>query len=116
MSEEWKAQYNKAGRLWFVGVDAQENSWGNPEARSCFCIRQNSFLKYFAAGGISHTGSSRLSHVPSCYELILGVTVESVEGNQVYLEYSGTSRSFGMVAQPLELLSTFKLRPHSLEV
>ena len=25
MSEEWKAQYNKAGRLWFWGVDAQEN-------------------------------------------------------------------------------------------
>ena len=27
-----------------------------------------------------------LSHVPSFYESILGVTVESVQGNQVYLE------------------------------
>ena len=25
MSEEWEAQYNKAGRLWFGGVEAQEN-------------------------------------------------------------------------------------------
>ena len=31
-----------------------------------------------------------LSHVPSCCESILGVTVESVQGNQVYLEWSGT--------------------------
>ena len=24
----WKAQYNKAGRLWFLGVDVQENPGG----------------------------------------------------------------------------------------
>ena len=29
-SEEWKAQYNKAGRLWFWGVDVQEHLQGNP--------------------------------------------------------------------------------------
>ena len=28
MSEEWKAQYIKAGRLWFWGVDVQENPGG----------------------------------------------------------------------------------------
>ena len=29
---------NKAGRLWFWGVDVQENSGGTPEARSHLCI------------------------------------------------------------------------------
>ena len=44
------------------------------------------------------------------------VTVESVKGNQVYLEWTGTSGSFGMVALPLEFLSTFKWRLLTLEV
>ena len=47
-------------------------------------------------------GVTGLSHVPSCCELILGVTVGSVQGNQVYLEWIGTSGSFGMVAVSLE--------------
>ena len=55
-----------------------------------------------------------LSHVPSDCESILGVTIESVQGNQVYLEWTGTLESFGMVGRPLEFLSTFKLRPHHL--
>ena len=29
--------------------------------------------------------------MPSCHESIRGVTVESVQGNQVYLEWIGTS-------------------------
>ena len=58
----------------------------------------------------------RLSHVPSCCESIVGVTVESVQGIQVYLERTGTSWSFGMVARTLEFLSTFKLRPPPFEV
>ena len=52
-------------------------------------------------------GATGLSHLPSCFELILGVTVQSVQGNQVYLEWIGTSGSFGMVARPLEFLSSF---------
>ena len=52
-----------------------------------------------------------MSHVPSSCELILGVTVVSVQGNQVYLEWTGTLGSFGMLALPLEFLSTFKLTP-----
>ena len=55
-------------------------------------------------------GATGLSHRSWCFESILGVTVESVQGNQVYLEWSGTSGSFGMVRRPLELLSTFKWR------
>ena len=57
-----------------------------------------------------------LSDLPSFCESILGVTVESVQGNQVYLKCIGTSGSFGMVARPLEFLSTFQLRPPPLEV
>ena len=42
--------------------------------------------------------------------------VESVQGNQVYLDWTETSGSFGMVARPLEFLSTNKLRAPPLEV
>ena len=44
------------------------------------------------------------------FRVILGVTVESVQGNQVYLEWIVILGYFGMVAQPPEFLSTFKLR------
>ena len=57
-----------------------------------------------------------LSHVPPWCESILGVTVEAVQGNQVYLEWTGTLGSFGMLALPLEFLSTFKLRLPPLEL
>ena len=43
------------------------------------------------------------------------MTVESVKGNQVYLEWTGALGSFGMVVRPLEFLSTFKLRLPPLE-
>ena len=39
-------------------------------------------------------GATGLSPMPSRFESILGVTVESVQGNQVYLEWNGTSGSF----------------------
>ena len=42
--------------------------------------------------------------------------VESVQGNQVYLDWTETSGSFGMVARPLEFLSTNKFREPPLEV
>ena len=38
-----------------------------------------------------HTG---LSHLPSCFESVLGMTVESVQGNQVFLECTETSGVF----------------------
>ena len=57
-----------------------------------------------------------LSHVHSCCEWILSVTVESAQGNQVYLEWTWTSGSFEMVARTLEFFSNFKLRPPPLEV
>ena len=44
------------------------------------------------------------------------MTVESVQGNQIDLEWTGTSGSFGMMTRPLEFLSTFKLKSPPLEV
>ena len=113
MSEEWKAQYNKAGRL-FWGVDAKENPGVTPEARSRLCVCQASFLMTFTMGWMPHAGTQKAVNVPSCFELILGLTIESVQWNQVYMEWIGTSGSSGMVGRPLEFLSTFKLRPHHL--
>ena len=61
-------------------------------------------------------GATGVSHLLSCLESILGVTVESVQGNKVYLEWIGTSGSFGIVAGPQKFLSSFKLRLPPLEV
>ena len=61
-------------------------------------------------------GAIGLSHLSSCFELILGMTVESVQGNQLYMEWIGTSGYFGIVSRPLEFLSSFKLRSPLLEV
>ena len=44
------------------------------------------------------------------------MTVESVQGSQVYLECIGKLASFEMVTRPLEFLSSVKLRQPSLEV
>ena len=57
MSEECKAEYNKAGILWFLEVDAQENPRGTHEARSRLQVCQTSFLMTFVTGGIPHAGS-----------------------------------------------------------
>ena len=43
-------------------------------------------------------GPTTLSHLPSCFESILGVSVESLQQSQVYLKWIGTLGSFGMVA------------------
>ena len=61
-------------------------------------------------------GATGLSHVPSCFELILGVTVESVQGSQVYLEWIRASGSFEIVALPLDFLSSVSLRQPPLEL
>ena len=44
------------------------------------------------------------------------MTVESVHGSKVYLECIGTSGSFGMLARPLDFLSSVNFRPPPLEV
>ena len=61
-------------------------------------------------------GATGLSHLPLHFESLLGVTVKSVQGSQVYLECIGTSGSFEMVARPLEFLSSVKVRPTPLVV
>ena len=61
-------------------------------------------------------GATGLSHLPSCFESVLVVTVESVQGNQVYLDWIGTSGSVGIVAGPLEFLSSVNLKLPPIEV
>ena len=61
-------------------------------------------------------GATELSHLPSYFESVLGVSVASVQGSQVCLECTGTLGVFEMVARPLEFLSSVKWRPPPLEV
>ena len=62
-------------------------------------------------------GATRLSHVPSCCESALSVGTDS----RVSAKESGVCGvdldigAFGLVAQPVEFLSTFKLRLPPLE-
>ena len=51
-----------------------------------------------------------LSHLPSCVELILGVPVKSVQGNQAYLVWMGKSGSFRNEVQLPGMRSSFKVR------
>ena len=48
----------------------------------------------FVSGGFPMLALGRVSHLPSYFELILRVTVESVQGNQVYLEWNLDIRVF----------------------
>ena len=59
-------QSNKKGRLWFLGVDAQENTGELPEARSHLCVCRASFLMTFVTSGMSLAGSR---HLPVFYFL-----------------------------------------------
>ena len=54
-----------------------------------------------------------LSHLPSCFESVLGVPVESVQGNKAYLEWLVKSGSFPIEACLLGMHSSFKVRPAS---
>ena len=74
--------------------------------KSAFLSSCNSSVRLLAEltyGSVAFfQGATGLSHLPSCSESILGMTVESVQGSQVYLEWIGTSGSFGIVARPLD--------------
>ena len=56
-----------------------------------------------------------MSHLPSSFELILGVPVESVQWNQAYLEYMGNSGYFQIEARLPGMRSSFKVRPAFLK-
>ena len=90
MSEEWKAQYNKAGRLWFWGVDIQENPEGSPEARSRLCVCLASFLTTFATGRIPHAGSRHISSLCAYISLkaclLIKALVFGLEPNLIYAD------------------------------
>ena len=88
-------------------------------SKSAFLSCCNSSIRFpveLTYGSVAFSrGATGLSHMPSSCESIIGVTVESVQGSQVSLEWIGTLESFGIVARPLEFLSCFKLRPPPLE-
>ena len=48
---EVREQSNKEGRLWFLGVDAEEYTGELPEARSRLCVCRDSFLMTFVTSG-----------------------------------------------------------------
>ena len=60
-------------------------------------------------------GATGLSHPRTCFELVLGVIIESVAGESGVSGMDLDIRVFGLVARPVEFLSTFKLRPPPLE-
>ena len=51
--------------------------------------------------------------MPSYCELILWVTAESVQGSQVYLEWIGTSGSFGIGGTTLRVPLNFTIETSS---
>ena len=57
-----------------------------------------------------------LSHVPPWCESILGLKVEAVQGKQVSLEWTKTSRDSGNGGTTLEFLSPFLWRAPPLEM
>ena len=57
-----------------------------------------------------------LSHVPTFCESILRVKVEAGQGDQCFFSGLRHLGDFGMVARPLEFLSTFLLRAPPLEM
>ena len=63
---EVREQSNKEGRLWFLGVDAEEYTGELPEARSRLCVCPASFLMTFVTSGMSLAGSR---HLPIFYFL-----------------------------------------------
>ena len=65
---EVREQSNKEGRLWFLGVDAEEYTGELPEARSRLCVCRDSFLMTFVTSGISLAGSRQSSIAPNAVE------------------------------------------------
>ena len=61
----------KSGRLWFWGVDIQENPGGTPEARSCLCILSG-FLPHDLCHG---QDSSRCLPATLCSPLSVSTTI-----------------------------------------
>ena len=51
-----------------------------------------------------------LSVLPSCYELILEVAFESLQGNKALCRVDGDIVSFQIVERPLEFFWSFRVR------
>ena len=69
-----------------------------------------------ALGSVAFSqGALGLSHLPWCFESILAVPFEAVQGNQAYLEYMGNSGYFQIEARLPGMRSSFKVRPAFLK-
>ena len=98
---EVREQSNKEGRLWFLGVDAEEYTGELPEARSRLCVCRDSFLMTFVTSGMSLAGSRQSSIAPNAVESREAppnttVSVSSQRHPEQLPEVTGTSRGLGM--------------------
>ena len=96
---EVREQSNKEGRLWFLGVDAEEYTGELPEARSRLCVCRDSFLMTFVTSGISLAGSRQSSIAPNAVESREAppnttVSVSSQRHPEQLPEVTGTSREY----------------------
>ena len=94
---EVREQSHKKGRLWFLGVDAEEYTGELPEARSRLCVCRDSFLMTFVTSGISLAGSRQSSIAPNAVESREAppnttVSVSSQRHPEQLPEVTGTSR------------------------
>ena len=92
---EVREQSNKEGRLWFLGVDAEEYTGELPEARSRLCVCRDSFFMTFVTSGMSLAGSRQSSIAPNAVEsreAPPNTTVSSQRHPEQLPEVTGTSR------------------------
>ena len=84
-------------------------------AVSCFPSRGSSDL-WLSLEAFPRGFPTGLSHVPPWCESILGLKVETVQGKQVSLEWTETSRGLWECGSTLEFLSPFLWRAPPLEM
>ena len=92
-----REQSNKEGRLWFLGIDAEEYTGELPEARSRLCVCRDSFVMTFVTSGMSLAGSRQSSIAPNAVESReappnTSVSVSSQRHPEQLPEVTGTSR------------------------
>ena len=90
-----------------VPMEFQQGSQASSNVETCKCAFlsncNNSFrlpveLTYISVA--FSRGATGLSHLPLCFEWILMVTIETVQGSQVYLEWIGTQGLFELFLDP----------------
>ena len=103
---EVREQSHKKGRLWFLGVDAQEYTGELPEARSRLCVCRDSFLMTFVTSGMSLAGSRQSSIAPNAVESREAppnttVSVSSQRHPEQLPEVTGARKTSRVLLQPV---------------